>query len=108
MKEYKKSLEEFRKVLVRHPNCPATVRLGIGYCFERLGKNYKARDAFERVLELEPDNVDALIAVAMLDLQTRRFDDTLNAINMLRLERMGFRKHQLLDKLLIRAPQFVF
>ncbi|KAI9083821.1 hypothetical protein K1719_034079 [Acacia pycnantha] len=53
-----------------YPNCPAAVRLGIGLCRYKLGQFEKARQAFERVLQLDPENVEALVALAIMDLRT--------------------------------------
>ncbi|KAL3535539.1 hypothetical protein ACH5RR_004000 [Cinchona calisaya] len=52
------------------PQCPAAVRLGIGLCCYRLGQMKKAKQAFERVLQLDPENAEALVAFGILDLQT--------------------------------------
>lgn len=35
-----------------YPDCPAPVRLGIGLCRYKLGQFEKARQAFERVLQV--------------------------------------------------------
>lgn len=42
-KDYKQSLEYFKKCLSNNPNCPAFIRLGIGYCLVKLGKIDKAK-----------------------------------------------------------------
>ncbi|KAF3508971.1 hypothetical protein F2Q69_00004374, partial [Brassica cretica] len=56
-------------VLQLHPGCPAAVRLGIGLCRYKLGQLDKARQAFDRVLQANPDNVEALVALGIMDLQ---------------------------------------
>ncbi|KAL5714525.1 Protein CTR9 [Ranunculus cassubicifolius] len=63
------SLEMYKRALQAYPRCPAGVRLGIGLCRYKLGHFEKARQAFQRVLELDPDNVEALVALGMMDLQ---------------------------------------
>ena len=40
----------------------------MAHCFYKLGKLNKARKAFTRTLDLQPDNVGALIGIALLDL----------------------------------------
>ena len=50
-----------------NPNCPASVRLGIGHCLAKLGNTAKAKLAFERVLELDPDNRVALTALTVIE-----------------------------------------
>ncbi|XP_073008997.1 protein CTR9 homolog [Typha latifolia] len=69
---YKSSLELYKRALRAYPTCPASVRLGIGLCRYRLGQFEKARQAFQRVLQLEPENVEALVALAIMDLQTNQ------------------------------------
>ncbi|KAF7836807.1 protein CTR9-like protein [Senna tora] len=61
------SLELYKRALQVYPNCPAAVRLGIGLCRYKLGQFEKARQAFER---LDPENVEALVALAIMDLRT--------------------------------------
>uniref|UniRef100_A0AAF5CVI6 UDP-N-acetylglucosamine--peptide N-acetylglucosaminyltransferase SPINDLY n=1 Tax=Strongyloides stercoralis TaxID=6248 RepID=A0AAF5CVI6_STRER len=75
-KEYKKSLEMYKKVLRMCPNSPPYVRLGIGYCLHKLGYIEKARVAFERVLELEGNNSHALTALAVLDFNKNTLEST--------------------------------
>ncbi|KAM1173948.1 hypothetical protein TB2_026133 [Malus domestica] len=65
---YSDSLELYKRALQVHPDCPAAVRLGIGLCRYKMGQFDKARQAFERVLQLDPENVEALVALAILDL----------------------------------------
>lgn len=67
---YSDSLELYKRALQVFPQCPAAVRIGIGLCRYRLGQFEKAKQAFQRVLQLDPENVEALIALGILDLQT--------------------------------------
>ncbi|KAK7281282.1 hypothetical protein RIF29_09115 [Crotalaria pallida] len=64
------SLELYKRALQVYPDCPAPVRLGIGLCRYKLGQFEKAGQAFERVLQLDPENVEALVALAIMDLRT--------------------------------------
>ncbi|VDP76266.1 unnamed protein product [Echinostoma caproni] len=70
-KEYRNALGFYRKALRLQPNCPATVRLGMGHCFFKLGNLEKARLAFQRALDLDPDCVGALVGLAILDLNEK-------------------------------------
>uniref|UniRef100_M4D9K2 Uncharacterized protein n=1 Tax=Brassica campestris TaxID=3711 RepID=M4D9K2_BRACM len=63
---FSESLQLYKRVLQLHPGCPAAVRLGIGLCRYKLGQLDKARQAFDR---LDPDNVEALVALGIMDLQ---------------------------------------
>jgi len=66
---YTESLELYKKALQVYPGSPAAVRLGLGLCRYKLGQFRKARQAFERVLQLDPENVEALVALGIMDLQ---------------------------------------
>ncbi|KAJ3706235.1 hypothetical protein LUZ61_009940 [Rhynchospora tenuis] len=80
---YKNALENYRESLRLFPNCPAVVRLGIGYCQYRLGQLGKARQAFNRVLQLDPDNVEATVALGVLDLQTNEAGNIRRGVEMM-------------------------
>lgn len=67
---YSDSLELYKRALQVYPNGPAALRLGIGLCRYKLGQFQKAEQAFERVLQLDPENVEALVALAIMDLRT--------------------------------------
>ncbi|XP_024969154.1 protein CTR9 homolog [Cynara cardunculus var. scolymus] len=68
--KYSSSLEMYKRVLQVYPRCPAAVRLGIGLCRYKLGQFERAKQAFERVLQLDPENVEALVALGIVDLQS--------------------------------------
>ena len=57
----------FKQVLMDNPTTPPSIRFGIGLCYYRLGNYEKAKFAFERLIELEPDNVMALIGLSVLE-----------------------------------------
>ncbi|KAI3443570.1 hypothetical protein Pfo_000235 [Paulownia fortunei] len=63
---YAHSLELYKRAMQVYPWAPA-VRLGIAHCHYKLGHLQKAKQAFHR---LDPDNVEALVALGILDLQT--------------------------------------
>ncbi|CAI5957934.1 unnamed protein product [Closterium sp. NIES-64] len=83
--KFQDALNLYKKVLQLHPSCPPSVRLGIGLCHLRLFASSaarqpaaarrefhagKARQALERVLQLEPGNADALVALGLLDVNS--------------------------------------
>ena len=49
----------------------ADVRLGMAHCFYKLNKPEKARQAFQRTLDLDPSSVGALVGIALLDLNNK-------------------------------------
>ncbi|KAL5211526.1 hypothetical protein ABZP36_022373 [Zizania latifolia] len=67
---YRNSLDLYKRALRAYTSCPAAVRLGIAFCRYKLGQPDKARQAFQRVLQLDPENIDALVALAIMDLQS--------------------------------------
>ncbi|MCL7045307.1 hypothetical protein MKW94_011606 [Papaver nudicaule] len=69
LNRFTESLDLYKRALQVYPNCPAAVRLGIGLCRYKLGQFEKARQAFQRVLQLDPENVEALVALGIMDLQ---------------------------------------
>jgi len=73
-KDFRGALAFYKKALRTNPNCPANVRLGMGHCFMKMGNESKAREAFERALELDPCCVGALVGLAVLDLNLHKRD----------------------------------
>lgn len=56
----------YAKVLRGNPECPPEVRLGIAACYYRAGKLEAATTAYNRVLELDAGNADALLGLAIV------------------------------------------
>ncbi|KAL0276258.1 UNVERIFIED_CONTAM: hypothetical protein PYX00_003864 [Menopon gallinae] len=82
-KDYRGSLAFYKKALRTNPNCPAAVRLGMGHCFMKLGNQEKARLAFERALQLDPQCVGALVGLAILKLNMQEPEDIKAGVQML-------------------------
>ncbi|EDQ85651.1 uncharacterized protein MONBRDRAFT_34178 [Monosiga brevicollis MX1] len=66
--KYEDALQHFRAVLGDRPDCPVGIRVAIALCLAQLGRLDQATAAFARVLELEPHNVTALVATAVLEM----------------------------------------
>ena len=72
-KDYRGALAFYKKALRTNPRCfSASIRLGLGLCFWKLGNENKARDAFNRALELDSNCVGALVGQAILDLNAQK------------------------------------
>ncbi|XP_076888227.1 protein CTR9 homolog [Bidens hawaiensis] len=82
--KYSNSLEMYKRVLQVYPGCPAAVRLGIGLCRYKLGQFERAKQAFERVLQLDPENVEALVALGIVDLQSNEASGIRGAMEKMR------------------------
>mmetsp|Transcript_7346 Transcript_7346/g.31200 ORF Transcript_7346/g.31200 Transcript_7346/m.31200 type:complete len:1115 (+) Transcript_7346:42-3386(+) len=65
--QYKEALKCYKKVLTTNPACPPSVRFGLGLCYFKLDNLTMAQRCFERVLELDPDSVEANVALAVMD-----------------------------------------
>ncbi|XP_015748748.1 PREDICTED: RNA polymerase-associated protein CTR9 homolog [Acropora digitifera] len=82
-RDFKGSLAYYKKALRTNPNCPASVRLGMGHCFVKLGKMDKARLAFERALSLDPRCTGAMTGLAVLELNSKKIDAIKNGVQLL-------------------------
>ena len=66
-KKFAEALRMYSEALRTDPKrCDSSVRVGIGLCCYHLGDKDKALAAFERALQLEPTNAEALVATALL------------------------------------------
>lgn len=74
-----------------NPECSASVRVGLGLCCYKLGQISRAQAAMARALELDPQNVQALVGSAILELSTasarstdaaRRTENAISTISM--------------------------
>jgi len=72
--KYHEALQVFQNVIKADPGCPANVRLGIALCLHHLKEPASALKAFERVIELEPENVEAIAALAVLQLNSNKVE----------------------------------
>ncbi|KAL9653945.1 hypothetical protein ABK040_014158 [Willaertia magna] len=68
---FKDACSIYEQCLRLCPNGPADIRLGLGLCHYQLGHLTRARQCFDRVLELDPNNVSALVALAVMDLNSK-------------------------------------
>lgn len=82
-KDYRGALTFYRKALRTNHNCPAPVRLGMGYCFLKLNNIEKARIAFERAQALNPNCVGALVALAILKLNEHQEESIKEGVQMI-------------------------
>lgn len=81
-KKYADALWLYVKALRLDPRAAGvSARVGIGFCAHQLGDSAKALAAFERVLSLSPSNVEALVATAVLKLDSScRGPDAISAL----------------------------
>ncbi|KAN0031578.1 hypothetical protein ACTFIV_005443 [Dictyostelium citrinum] len=77
---YIKALDTYQKVIQQNSNCLPSVRLGLGYCYFKLGRSKKAKEAFKRVLELDRDNVEAMIGLALVLMNENQIPEAMKLI----------------------------
>ena len=70
----------YRQALEAHPSGPPEIRLGIAACFFKAGASDKAQMTYERVLELDPDNSDALLGLATVKLASSNVQQVKEAV----------------------------
>ena len=77
---FRESLKLYRMVFELNPSPPPLVRLGLGYCYHRLGQSRLAERSFDRTLELQDDCVDAMVSLAVLHLNEERVEEALTML----------------------------
>ena len=69
-RQFGDALKSYKKVLQLNPACPPEVRIGLAHCYAKLKHVDRAILAFKRVLELAPENVEALSGLAILEMNS--------------------------------------
>ncbi|KIY69855.1 TPR-like protein [Cylindrobasidium torrendii FP15055 ss-10] len=88
-RNYIQALTTFQHVLRLSPSCRPDPRVGIGLCLWALGKHSKAKDAWERSLEVNPTwSTRVLLAIAFLNESKK---DGLTASQLQEAYTSGFR-----------------
>ncbi|OWF42944.1 RNA polymerase-associated protein CTR9 homolog isoform X2 [Mizuhopecten yessoensis] len=82
-KDFRGALAYYKKALRTNPSCPASVRLGMGHCFVKLNKLEKARMAFERALQLDPQCVGAQVGMAILEVNAKTQESIMSGVQLL-------------------------
>ncbi|EKX35281.1 hypothetical protein GUITHDRAFT_79976, partial [Guillardia theta CCMP2712] len=67
-RQYGEALKSYKQVLRLNPACPPEVRLGLAHCYAALKLDDYALKAFERVVELSPNNVEGLVGLAIIEM----------------------------------------
>ncbi len=75
--------QRYCQALRSQPNCPPEVRLGIAACQWQLGNVAQARAAYQRILALSPTNVDALLGLALLDINRGDVESVSQGLHLL-------------------------
>ncbi|KAJ3071353.1 protein required for normal CLN1 and CLN2 G1 cyclin expression [Podochytrium sp. JEL0797] len=78
--DYKSALKSYQRILTLYPNLSPDPRLAIGICYYRLQMHSHARLAFERAVELNPENPDALALLARVEWNEAREEGSVEVL----------------------------
>jgi RNA polymerase-associated protein CTR9 len=81
-KDYDLALTMFSRCLRSLPIVPPFVRYAIGVCHMQLKSSNQARLALERALHLHPNDVNSLLALAIVTLNERGPDSVIKSMNL--------------------------
>ena len=79
-KEYSKALAIYSKVIRINHKVPPNVRLGLAFCHYKLGNKDLAFKSLRRVLDMQANNADALIALAVLEYEKGNYEEYLRLL----------------------------
>ena len=75
-KKYQNALTMYSEAIRRYPQdeggCGASIRVGLAVCCYQLGQVDRAKAAFHRALQLDPENVPAMVGAAVLDMASSK------------------------------------
>ena len=75
--EYQAALECYNEYLMLHPNHIKTL-YNRGRCFDELGDSEKAAVDYEAVLDLDPNNIKALVSLSQFYFKKENYNATIN------------------------------
>ena len=67
-KDYAGAQTLYGRAMQKFPNCGASVRVGFGLACYKLGQIDRAKAAFQRAVDIDSENVDASLALAILEM----------------------------------------
>ncbi|KRW98867.1 hypothetical protein PPERSA_07365 [Pseudocohnilembus persalinus] len=73
-KNYNAALKLLKQALKQCPNAPAGIRISMGYCFNALKKYELASMSFKRVLEMDPNSIEAKLGLANLAYRKKEYE----------------------------------
>jgi len=66
-RRFSDALDSFRAAIKTNPMCANEVRIGLGLCYYELGRERLARGWFQRALDVDPEDVNALLGMAVIE-----------------------------------------
>ncbi|MEN2495775.1 MAG: protein required for normal CLN1 and CLN2 G1 cyclin expression [Marteilia pararefringens] len=82
-KDYKSALKMFKKAIRLSPNSIEDLRVGIGHCFLKLNNVAKAKLAYERALEMNSECSQAMLGLAIINLNLKTQKSTKQGVKYL-------------------------
>lgn len=67
-RDYTGSQALYGRAIQKYPSCGASVRVGFGLTCYKLGQMDRAKAAFQRALDIDAENVEASLALAILEM----------------------------------------
>jgi len=89
-REFAGARDQFKRAIREHPGCKANVRVNLGLSYYMLGVESRAIECFERALEMDENEVNAHVALALIELgraTENNFDLQMSQRAMQRLRR---------------------
>ncbi|KAF7322161.1 RNA polymerase II-associated protein [Mycena kentingensis (nom. inval.)] len=78
-RNYTDALKTFRRVLELNPKCLPDPRIGIGLCFWALGHKAKAKSAWQRSLDVNPDEYAAQVLLGLESINASKSESILES-----------------------------
>ncbi|KAL7487357.1 hypothetical protein ACHAW6_012955 [Cyclotella cf. meneghiniana] len=69
-KDYAGAQQLYGRAMQKFPSCGASVRVGYGLACYKLGQIDRAKAAFQRAVDIDAENVEALLALAILEMSS--------------------------------------
>jgi len=75
-RQFKEARDLYKRAIRDHPGCSPTVRVNLGLCFYELGLESRAVECFERALDMDDEDANALVALAVIELGRAQMNQT--------------------------------
>lgn len=79
-RNYEGALSTYKKALKINKSLPTKARLGMAYCFYELEKYEMAMFCFKRILDLDPNCIEAILGYAVIRYQEGETDEYFPAL----------------------------
>jgi len=74
-KRFGDAMLQYKKAIREHPGCGSYVRVNLGLCHYKLGRVDRAIECFKRALEIDDEDVNALVCLGIIELGQAQLKD---------------------------------